>query len=121
MLKNHKELEVWQRSFKLCKAIYQLTTEFPSEERFGLTSQIRRNAVSIPSNIAEGYNRNSTRDYVRFLWVANGSIAELDTQLLLSAEMKMGPTDRIHAAIDELSHIERMLRALIRSLDKKLR
>lgn len=119
MLKNHKDLDVWQRSFDLCKAIYRLTVAFPSEERFGLVSQIRRNAVSIPSNIAEGYNRNSTRDYVRFLWIANGSIAELDTQLQLALELELGTAAQISVAIDELGHIERMLRALMRRLDEK--
>ena len=82
MLKTYKELIVWQKSFRLCTQLYKITRAFPSEERFGLTSQIRRAAVSIPSNIAEGYGRGTTPDYIRFLWMANGSVAELETQLL---------------------------------------
>ena len=76
MLKNYKELNVWQKSYKLCLHIYQVTKHFPKDEMYGLTSQIRRSAVSIPSNIAEGYGRKSTLEYVRFLYIAYGSVCE---------------------------------------------
>ena len=68
-LKNYKELKVWQKSYKLCLEIYRITAKFPKEERYGLTSQIRRSVVSIPSNIAEGYGRKTTRDYIRMLYI----------------------------------------------------
>ena len=82
MLKNYKELKVWQKSYKLCLEIYRITAKFPKEERYGLTSQIRRSVVSIPSNIAEGYGRKTTRDYIRmlyiilwfYLWIGNADI-----------------------------------------------
>ena len=121
MLKSHKELDVWKRSYALCKLVYRDTKRFPEDERFGLTSQLRRNAVSIPSNIAEGYNRNSTRDYLRFLWIAKGSLAELDTQIMLSADLEVAPHDAMNAILEDIGHIERMLLALIRSLEKKLK
>jgi len=74
VLKNYKELKVWQKSYKLCLEIYRITAKFPKEERYGLTSQIRRSVVSIPSNIAEGYGRKTTRDYIRMLYISYGSI-----------------------------------------------
>ena len=72
MLKNYKELKVWQKSYELCLKIYRMTTKFPKEEKYGLTAQIRRSAVSIPSNIAEGYGRKTTLDYVRMLYISYG-------------------------------------------------
>jgi four helix bundle protein len=72
MLKNYKELNVWQKSYELCLKIYQITTKLPNEERYGLTSQIRRSVVSIPSNIAEGYGRETTLDYIRMLYISYG-------------------------------------------------
>ncbi|MCB9853609.1 MAG: four helix bundle protein [Phycisphaerales bacterium] len=120
-MKSHKELDVWKRAYALCKLVYASTKRFPEDERFGLTSQMRRNAISIPSNIAEGYNRNSTRDYLRFLWIAKGSLAELDTQNMLSGDLDMAPQNEMNAILEEIGHIERMLLALIRSLEKKLK
>ena len=74
MLKNYKELNVWQKSYELCLKIYRITAKFPNEERYGLISQIRRSAVSIPSNIAEGYGRKTTLDYIRMLYISYGSV-----------------------------------------------
>ena len=79
MLKNFKELIVWQKSYEFCLKIYRITAKFPNEERYGLTSQIRRSAVSIPSNIAEGYGRKTTVDYIRMLYISYGSVCELET------------------------------------------
>ena len=76
MLKNYRELKVWQKSYGLCLNIYRITGKFPKEERYGLTSQIRRAAASIPSNIAEGYGRKTTADYIRSLYIAYGSVCE---------------------------------------------
>ncbi len=87
MLKNYKELKVWQKSYELCLKIYRITAKFPKEERYGLTSQIRRAAVSVPSNIAEGYGRKTTPEYIRFLYIAYGSNCELETQILLSGDL----------------------------------
>nr|WP_315136515.1 four helix bundle protein [uncultured Capnocytophaga sp.] len=86
-IKSFKELIVWQKSILLVKLIYQLTYYFPTEEKFGLTSQIRRCAVSIPSNIAEGWGRNSSNHFQYFLSVSQGSLSELETQLIIAKEL----------------------------------
>ena len=87
MLKNYKELKVWQKSYELCLEIYRITAKFPKEERYGLTSQIRRSVVSIPSNIAEGYGRKTTMDYIRMLYISYGSVCELETQIPLAGDL----------------------------------
>lgn len=116
MLRSYKELKVWQRSFDLCKRVYRLSRSFPADERFGLVAQVRRATVSIPSNIAEGHSRDTTRDYLRFLWMAKGSLAEVETQLMLARELGFGNTDETEAVLVELDEIGRMLKGLIRSL-----
>jgi len=87
MLKSFKDLKVWQKVYELCLDVYNITRNFPSEEKFGLTSQIRRASVSIPSNIAEGYGRRTTPDYIRSLYIAYGSNCELETQALLLGDL----------------------------------
>jgi four helix bundle protein len=82
MLKNYTELKVWQKAYQLCLEIYKVTKNFPREERYGLTAQIRRAAVSIPSDIAEGYGRRTPGEYIQSLYIAYGSICELETQIL---------------------------------------
>src|SRR3990172_8998561 len=89
MIKSYKELIVWQKAFQLAKLIYKLTRNFPKSEIFGLVSQMQRCAVSIVSNIAEGYSRGHRQEYLQFLRVAFGSGAELETQLLLSYELEL--------------------------------
>jgi len=119
MLKHYKELQVWQKSYQSCLEIYKATREFPGEEKYGLTSQIRRSAVSVPSNIAEGYGRKTTLDYLRFLYIAYGSNCELETQLLLSGDLGYIEQGRLGSLTDDISEVERMLKALIKSLEKK--
>mgnify|MGYP003563252737 CR=1 FL=1 len=119
MLKNYKELKVWQKSYAFCICIYQATGKFPAEERYGLTSQIRRSAVSIPSNIAEGYGRKTTADYIRFLYIAYGSLCELETQVFLAGDLNYTTVGNLEGLITNISEIERMLKALIRSLEEK--
>ncbi len=87
MLKNFKELKVWKKSYKLCLEVYRITAGFPKEERYGIVSQIRRSVVSVPSNIAEGYGRRTTADYIRMLYISYGSICELETQVLLAGDL----------------------------------
>ncbi len=119
MLKNYKELQVWQKSYDLCLKIYRITAVFPKEERYGLTSQIRRSVVSIPSNIAEGYGRKTTADYIRMLYIAYGSVCELETQILLAGDLGFIGTDELDSAKQDISEIERMLKSLIKSLESK--
>ena len=119
MLKNYKELKVWQRSYQLCLDIYKITKGFPKEERYGLTSQIRRAAVSVPSNIAEGYGRKTTPEYIRFLYIAYGSNCELETQILLSGDLGYIETGKLEILKEGIGEVERMLKALIKSLERK--
>ncbi|HMJ07573.1 MAG TPA: four helix bundle protein [Pyrinomonadaceae bacterium] len=113
---NYKDLIVWQKSIALVKGIYKLSSAFPSEERFGLVSQIRRAAVSVPSNIAEGQARRTTGDYVRFVSMAEGSLAEVETQLIIAIELGFcGKTD-VQECFALQDEIRRMLNALRRSL-----
>jgi len=117
MLKNYKELKVWQKSYQLCLEIYQLTAGFPMDEKFGLTSQIRRCAVSVPSNIAEGYGRKTTADYIKFLYIAYGSNCEMETQIMLSGDLDYIDKPVMKRIIDDINEVERMLKALIKSLE----
>ena len=119
MLKNYKELQVWQKSYQLCLVIYKQTNAFPKEERFGITSQIRRAAVSIPSNIAEGYGRKTTKEYIQALYIAYGSVCELETQILLSSDLGYIKTEELEQLQKNLDDIERMLKGLIKSLENK--
>lgn len=100
---SYKELEVWQRSRTLVKQIYQLTAAFPPSEAFGLTSQLRRSAISIPANIAEGYGRKSSGAYLQFLRIAKGSANELETLLILSGDLGLaGSSDDLLAEVAKL-------------------
>jgi four helix bundle protein len=119
MLKTYKDLKVWQRSYQLCLDIYKVTKAFPKEEIYGLTSQIRRAAVSIPSNIAEGYGRKTTPEYIRSLYIAYGSNCELETQTLLSGDLGYIEAAKSKKVQDEIGEVERMLKALIKSLESK--
>ena len=113
---SYRDLIVWQKSIELAKQLYQLTSRFPNEEKFGLVSQIRRAAVSVPSNIAEGQARNTTGEFVQFISHAEGSAAELDTQLLLSVELGFLKEAEAAPASSLIEEIRRMLNGLRRSL-----
>ena len=119
MLRSFKDLKVWQKSYNLGLKAYNITSVFPKDERFGLTSQIRRSAVSIPSNIAEGYGRKTTVDYVRMLYIAYGSTCELETQVLLAGDLGFIDKGDLSAAIENVKEVERMLKALIKTLEQK--
>ncbi|MFA6533877.1 MAG: four helix bundle protein [Patescibacteria group bacterium] len=93
MIQSYKDLIVWQKGFQLVIAVYRLTKEFPKTELFGLTSQMRRAAVSVASNIAEGYSRRSDKEFNRFLLIAIGSASELETQLLVAKELGLSSVD----------------------------
>jgi four helix bundle protein len=113
---NYKDLVVWQKGIALAKAIYQLTSGFPSEEKFGLVSQMRRAAVSIPSNLAEGQARHTTGEFIQFISHAEGSTAELETQLILSVEVKFVVKEQTTNEFVLLDDIRRMLNGLRRKL-----
>jgi len=119
MLKNYKELKVWQKSYKLCLEVYRITAAFPKDEKFGLTSQIRRAVVSVPSNIAEGYGRKTTADYIKFLYIAYGSTCELETQVMLSGDLEYIGIKVMERITEKINEVERMLKSLIKSLESK--
>jgi four helix bundle protein len=113
-IKSHKDLDVWKRAINLVTAVYAVSRGFPADEIYGLTSQMRRAAVSIPSNIAEGAARDSKKDFVRFLYIALGSLAELETQLLIAYNLSfLNETDELSSEVKE---IRNMLLGLIRHL-----
>lgn len=116
MIKNYKDLTVWQRAYQLCLTVYNATKEFPKEERYGLISQIRRAAVSLPSNIAEGNGRKSRTEYIQFLYIAYGSICELETQILLAGDLNYAGKESLKTVMKDIGDVERMLKGLIKSL-----
>lgn len=113
-LKSYKELTVWQKSIDLVKEVYSITKIFPKDELYGLTSQIRRSAVSIPSNIAEGHSRKGTLEFIQFLKIADASSSELETQLIIAKEIY--PRINYQKVFSLLDKIQRMLSVLIRKL-----
>jgi four helix bundle protein len=117
-MNNFRELKVWKKAMKLVKEIYLSTNYFPNEEQFGLTNQIRRCAVSIPSNIAEGAGRNSSKDFNRFLSISLGSYFELETQIIISKELKFLDLEKFTSIENELIEIQKMIRGLQKSLSR---
>lgn len=108
IMHNLKELVIWNKSMELATSVYNLTANYPDDERYGLTSQIRRSAVSVPSNIAEGAGRESNKDFARFLSIANGSSYELQTQLLLSQQLELADESAVTPLLDLINEIQKM-------------
>ena len=117
-VKTYRDLLVWQKAMQLVTQIYSITKNLPREELYGLTSQIRRSSVSIPSNIAEGYGRNSRNDYLRFLQISIGSLFELQTQLEICLNLKYLPENNHSEIYEQSREVERMLSSLIRKLNE---
>lgn len=115
---NFKELKIWQHSRKFVKDVYLLTATFPSEEKFGLISQMRRSAISIPSNIAEGSGRNTPKDFSHFLNTSLGSAYELQTQIYLSLDLELISTEKMDELNLALEEIQKMIHGLIKSIRK---
>ena len=115
----YKDLLVWQKGIALVKLVYRITSVFPTEEKFGLVSQMRRAAVSIPSNIAEGQARHTKGEFVQFISHAEGSVAELDTQLIIAVQLSYCTQAQADSAFELLSELRRMLNALRRRLASK--
>ncbi len=109
---NFRDLRVWQLGMQLAEEVYRLSQRFPKAETYGLASQIQRAAVSIPANIAEGHAMGSTKDFLRFLAIAQGSLAELETHLMLAERIKYGDPTEIAAILDRCTQEARMLRSL---------
>ena len=99
---NHKDLDVWKESMLLAKDVYLLTNTFPKEELYGITSQIRRSVVSVPSNIAEGAARSSDKEFIQFLYISLGSLAEMETQLILALDLKFTNNQEFFSKIEKI-------------------
>lgn len=117
-IRSYKDLVAWQRSYAVGLAVYRLTKSFPADERFALTSQIRRSAISIASNIAEGYGRGSQKDYVRFLRVARASLMELETQLQFARDLGYLPDAGFDEMTSKIDDAAKPLSGLIRSVER---
>jgi four helix bundle protein len=115
---NYKELKVWQKARELVKFIYKLTSKFPKEEIYSLTSQVRRSVISIPSNIAEGAGHTSRKEFTRFLQIAYASTCELDTQIILSSDLNFVSQDNLNTSSNLIEELQKMLNGLIKSLKK---
>ena len=116
----HKDLRVWRQSIELVTAIYQITKTFPREELFGLVSQLRRAAVSVPSNIAEGYARGTDRERLHFLRISSGSMSEIETQVMLSLNLGYITQDSYEELSENVTSVWKQLNALISSIKKRL-
>ncbi|MFZ0980371.1 MAG: four helix bundle protein [Candidatus Acidiferrales bacterium] len=113
---HYKELKIWQKGMSLAKSVYRLTMRFPADERFGLSAQMRRAAVSVPSNIAEGQARHGTREFLQFLSHASGSLAELETQVLLSMDLGYCKESEVSSIANEIGELQKMVAAIRRKL-----
>jgi len=118
-IKSYNDLDIWKRSIKLVEDIYRLTKSFPKEELYGLTSQMRRAAVSIPSNIAEGFTRLHDKEYKQFLYIALGSCSELSTQIIIASRLEYFDNNKIEQLLNEIDEICKMTMSLIKKLNTK--
>lgn len=120
-IRTFRDLVVWQKAFQLCLDVYKLTRAFPADERYGMTSELRRTSRSIPYNIAEGHKRRTTAEYIHFLGIASGSGGELETQILLARSLEYLLEQDAGRLLDLYAEVERMLQALMKSLERKQR
>ncbi len=116
MVRTHKDLDVWKKAIEFVTEIYSITTSFPKSELYGLTSQIRRAAVSIPSNIAEGATRHHKTEFKQFLYIALASAAEVDTQLIIAQNLRFIKKEVLEKLQGELNSISKMIQGLLRSI-----
>ena len=119
-IRNFRDLEVWRLGMDVTVKVYEVSKGFPSDEKFGLTSQLRRAAASVPANISEGHARSSTKDYLRFIAIAIGSLAETATFIELAARLNFGDADELRIIYKMTQDERRMLRALQKSLRRRL-
>jgi four helix bundle protein len=119
-IKTYRDMDVWQKSMELVSTIYLATKAFPREEIYALTSQMRRAAISIPSNIAEGRSKRSTREFMRFVNMAAGSVAELETQLMIGEKLGYLSSKQLFPLLEKVAYIGRMLNNLHSGLEKRL-
>lgn len=117
--RNYRDLLAWQKAMDLVESVYHVTQAFPREEVYGLTSQLRRAAISIASNIAEGQGRRSSRDFLRFLSIAYGSLREVETQILIAERLRYINASQRTTVIDQSSEVGRLVNGLMRTVEKQ--
>ncbi len=115
-IKSFKDLKIWQKGIELVKVVYQITDSFPSKETYGIVSQMRRSAISVPSNIAEGFMRRHNKEYKQFLYIALGSLAELETQIILSDELGLLKNEQGKNIQADTNELNKMITGLIKCL-----
>jgi four helix bundle protein len=120
MVKTFKDLLVWQKSYEVCLKIYRVTKDFPKIEQYGIIPQLRRAALSIPSNISEGCGRKGTKEFIQALYIAYGSNCELETQVMISRDLGFIDSQKAEGLLSDIGSVERMLKALIKSLGAKV-
>lgn len=118
MVKSYRDLDIWDNGMRLAELIYDVTKQFPDSEKYGLVSQLRRASISVPSNIAEGFMRRSTKEYIQFLYISLGSIGEIDTQFELARRFGFAKENK--QLLDLITTLRKQLYALIRSLKRKI-
>lgn len=118
-IQSYRDLKVWQQGMDLAEGCYLATRQFPKDELYGMISQIRRASASIPANISEGYGRKSRNEYIQFLYIAQGSLKELETHLLLSQRVKLASKEVIFPLLTQCESVGRLLTGLIRALENK--
>ena len=119
--KSYKDLKIWRKGIELVKVVYAQCGQMPNEEVYGLQSQVKRSSISIPSNIAEGYGRSSTKDYARFLKIARGSLLELETQFIIAKELNLINESGFKAVEEIIIEEGKMLNAYIKTLEKNIK
>ncbi len=119
-MESYQDLKVWQKAVETVTDIYRMTKGYPKDKMYGLVSQMRRSAVSVPSNIAEGWGRGNTKEYIRFLAIARGSLLELETQLIISEKLGYLCPEKHNVLIKQTGEIGRMLNGLIASLSRQI-
>jgi len=115
-IQNFKDLKIWQKGIELVKTIYRITNSFPQHEFYGIVNQMRRSSVSIPSNIAEGFMRKHNKEYKQFLYIALGSLAELETQIIISEQLGFLNNEKNKIVQSEINGLNKMITALIKCL-----
>ncbi|MBW2077998.1 MAG: four helix bundle protein [Deltaproteobacteria bacterium] len=118
---SYQDLKVWQLSMELAEECYHITRGFPKEEMFGMTSQIRRSSAAIPANIAEGWGRSGTKEYIQFLRIAQGSLKELETHLILSQRVGLLEKEKSNRLLAKCNDLGKMIRSLIGSLQPRVK
>ena len=119
-VKSYKELEIWKKGIDIVNCVYKATSTFPKEELYGITAQMRRSSVSIPANIAEGFARQHNREYRQFLYVALGSCAELETQIIIGFNQGYYTKEIKESLLEKLDHESRMIMNMIKAVSRAL-